>query len=99
MVRSIQFQQNDILHDIKNDLELAQTETWRQRVIGWLSRDVPDPSFEHNIAIKNHAKTTGSWLVNGDDLKRWLTAPNSYLWIHGNGKLAAMSIRPNLSGK
>jgi hypothetical protein len=47
---------------------------------------VPDPSLEHNKALKLHEETTGSWLVDGDDFKQWAVSPNSYAWIHGSGK-------------
>lgn len=55
-------------------------------MINWLSSSVPDPSLEHNKALKLHEETTGSWLVDGDDFKQWAVSPNSYAWIHGSGK-------------
>jgi ankyrin repeat domain-containing protein 50 len=90
MRRSIQFEHSDILADIKKDIEAAQNDTHRQRLVDWLARFIPDPSVEHNSALKKHEETTGSWLLDGDDLKEWSATPNSYLWIHGNGKLTTL---------
>jgi hypothetical protein len=55
-------------------------------LVNWLASSVPDPSIEHNAALGKHEETTGSWLLDGDSLKEWSIAPNSYLWLHGNGK-------------
>lgn len=83
--RSTQFIQSDILQDIKSEIHEAKADSHRAELIKWISKMVPDPSIEHNIAVKKHEETTGSWLVEGHDLERWKTSPNSCLWIHGNG--------------
>jgi hypothetical protein len=81
----MQFEQSDILTDIKNDIVAAQGDGKRIKIVDWLAKSLPDPSIEHNNALKRHEETTGSWLLDGDALKWWSEAPNSFLWIHGNG--------------
>jgi hypothetical protein len=58
----------------------------RQQIIEWLSFAVPDPSKEHNIAREKHEPTTGSWLVESQQVKLWMESKNSLTWLNGGGK-------------
>ncbi|TVY93678.1 hypothetical protein LAWI1_G001865 [Lachnellula willkommii] len=77
------------------DIRLARIDDDRRRIVGWLSKGIPDPSQEHNIARDKHEESTGSWLINdSNDYLGWLTAPNSFLWLNG-GAGAGKSILCN----
>jgi hypothetical protein len=51
-----------------------------------LTKSVPDPSSEHNLAREKHEATTGSWLIEGEELKTWRIGRNSFMWLNGGGK-------------
>ena len=68
----------DISEEIKSEIIAA-------RLISWLSRGVPDPSEERNVARGKHEEATGSWLLESDKFKSWLSSPNSLLWLNGGG--------------
>jgi hypothetical protein len=57
----------------------AQNNDKHRRLIDWLAKSVPDPSLEHNNALKKHEETIGSWFIESDELKEWLKTPNSVL--------------------
>ena len=90
VTRSLQFDHSDILGDIRKDIATAQDSSHRQQLLNWLSKSVPDPSFEHNYALKRYEEATGSWLLDGNALKEWLITPNSFLGIYGNGKFTTL---------
>ncbi|TVY27932.1 Vegetative incompatibility protein HET-E-1 [Lachnellula hyalina] len=78
------FEQFEITADIRADINKAQIQEERRRIIDWLSGGIPNPSQEHNIARDKHEETTGSWLIHdNNDYSGWLTAPNSFLWLNG----------------
>lgn len=76
----------DIITNIRSEIISAQNNESRRRIVGWLSKGVPSPSKEHNLAREKHEETTGSWLIESDDFKNWLSQPNSFLWLNGGGK-------------
>ncbi|RDL32416.1 uncharacterized protein BP5553_08872 [Venustampulla echinocandica] len=77
----------DISEDIRIEIRAARFDKTRHRVISWLSRGVPDPSKEHNLARARHEKTTGSWLIESPSFETWLKTENSLLWLNaGAGK-------------
>ena len=47
----------------------------------WLS--APDPSINHNAAIKKRSLQTGSWFTESHGFARWKIDPSSYLWLYG----------------
>jgi hypothetical protein len=53
----------------------------RRKIHKWLA--APDPSSNHNDTRKLRQPTTGTWFVNGEDFKRWKSALNSFIWLHG----------------
>jgi hypothetical protein len=63
----------------------AQDDVKRQKVLQWLSTSIPNMSVAHNNDAKRRQEFTGSWLLNGRDLEKWSTTPNSFLWLHGAG--------------
>lgn len=76
----------DLGVEIISEIRAAKDDDNRRRIITWLTGDNPDPSKQHHIAREKHEKTTGSWLVDGASFEKWLTAPNSFMWLHGGGK-------------
>jgi hypothetical protein len=77
---SMQFKQSDILTYVRKD---TQSDSKRMRIVGWLAKSLPDPSIELNDALKKHEETTGSWLIDGEELKTWSKALNSSCRLMG----------------
>jgi hypothetical protein len=96
--RNITSKHFDISEDIRAEIRSARENRNRQRIISWLSKGVPDPSEEHNVARAKHEATTGSWFIESDDFKTWHSAPNSFLWLNGGGMLK-FEIKGDLGGK
>jgi hypothetical protein len=79
----------DMIHDIKDirsgilRLEYAMTDAQRQAIYQWL--ECTNPSPLHNLAIKNHERETGTWLLRMPEWLEWLHNPDAtrLLWIHG----------------
>ncbi|EMD34303.1 hypothetical protein CERSUDRAFT_125486, partial [Gelatoporia subvermispora B] len=46
----------------------------------WLSP--PDPSVNHNLALRSCSDGTGAWFTDGEVMGEWKTT-SSLLWIHG----------------
>ncbi|KAF2678771.1 hypothetical protein K458DRAFT_435608 [Lentithecium fluviatile CBS 122367] len=63
--------------DVK-DLALEQR---RIELDHWLSP--PVPSKNHNEALKQHQKGTGSWFLQSDAFVAWKSQRNSFLWLYG----------------
>ncbi|KAF4634189.1 hypothetical protein G7Y89_g3916 [Cudoniella acicularis] len=72
--------------DIRIEIRAARFDETRRRIISWLSRGVPDPSKEHNLARARYEETTGSWLIESPSFETWLKTENSLLWLNGGGK-------------
>ena len=53
----------------------------KQKIHKWLS--APDPSSNHNDAVNKREPETGLWLINGELLRDWKMAPNSFAWLYG----------------
>ncbi|OIW32698.1 hypothetical protein CONLIGDRAFT_642393 [Coniochaeta ligniaria NRRL 30616] len=79
----------DMIHDIKDirsgvhRLEYALTEAEQQEVCRWL--ECTNPSPLHNLAVKNHERETGTWLLRLPEWTEWLQADATrrLLWLHG----------------
>ena len=52
-----------------------------EKVRKWLSP--PDPSSNHNKAVKLHHGNTGDWFLQSDAYKTWLSESGHLLWLHG----------------
>jgi Ankyrin repeats (3 copies)/NACHT domain len=51
------------------------------RIRRWLS--APDPSLNHQKALKQHLQNTGVWFLGSEQYKRWKTDAASFLWLQG----------------
>ncbi|KAB5515073.1 hypothetical protein GE09DRAFT_1046277 [Coniochaeta sp. 2T2.1] len=79
----------DIAHDIKgirlgvDRVEQTLTDAQRQEVYRWL--EITNPSPLHNLAVQNHERETGTWLLRLPRWNEWLHWPDSMrlLWLHG----------------
>ncbi|KAB5576232.1 hypothetical protein GE09DRAFT_1185021 [Coniochaeta sp. 2T2.1] len=79
----------DIGHDIKgirsgvDRVEQTLTDAQRQEVYRWLETTNPSPL--HNLAVQNHERETGTWLLRLPQWNEWLHRPDStqLLWLHG----------------
>lgn len=80
---------------LRKAIEDAQHDRQRKELLDWLSSI--DPSENYNSARDKHEATTGNWLLNGnEDFKRWKTASNSLLWLHGKGTNSIHKLLPTL---
>ena len=52
----------------------------RDDLLRWLLP--PDPSSNHNIALKAHHSGTAQWLFQGSKFREW-ESTGSFLWIRG----------------
>jgi hypothetical protein len=53
----------------------------RGKIERWLSP--PDPSTNHNKAIKQRYEGSGIWFLESDAFAKWKKARNSFLWLYG----------------
>ncbi|KAL2813360.1 ankyrin repeat-containing domain protein [Aspergillus granulosus] len=63
-----------------NRQELAQINQWLAPV---------NVAVNHNSATKLRHQGTGTWFIDGEPFKKWISADNSFLWLHaipGGGK-------------
>ncbi|KAJ0418603.1 ankyrin repeat-containing domain protein [Aspergillus carlsbadensis] len=63
-----------------NRQELAQMNQWLAPV---------NAAVNHNSATKLRHQGTGTWFVDGEPFKKWISEDNSFLWLHaipGGGK-------------
>ncbi|EMD33442.1 hypothetical protein CERSUDRAFT_126170 [Gelatoporia subvermispora B] len=51
-----------------------------QKHRNWLTP--PDPSINHNLALRSYSKGTSAWFIDGQVMGEWKTT-SSLLWIHG----------------
>ncbi|EMD34301.1 hypothetical protein CERSUDRAFT_75873 [Gelatoporia subvermispora B] len=72
-IRSSMDAVGEVLNKIKDD-SIARKHR------SWLSP--PDPSINHNVALRSYSNGTGTWFTDGDVMGEWKTT-NSLLWIHG----------------
>lgn len=81
----LQLKDNKIIQDdiaeVKALLELVRTHQISSSLRDWLK--APDATVNHNAACAKRSPGTGMWLVKGPAFLRWLTDPNSILWLNG----------------
>jgi ankyrin repeat protein len=65
----------------KISMEKLESELQHEKVRQWLVP--PDPSVNHNKALKQRHEGSGIWLLEGDQFLKWKTQPKSFLWLHG----------------
>lgn len=69
------------LDSIKKSLETTILNDLDGKIIQWL--EAPDPSGNFNAAGEKRQQGTGIWLLQNPSFMRWMSANNSFLWIHG----------------
>ncbi|KAF4636123.1 hypothetical protein G7Y89_g1960 [Cudoniella acicularis] len=77
------FKTSNLAKDIKEN---------RRSIAKWLSKSIPDPSQNHNSVRDKCEDTTGAWLLMVDELQRWLTTGNSYIWLNSGGTRGGYNI-------
>ena len=60
-------------------------ERLKKEIIVWLS--TTDPSSHHAEQRRKHQPTTGRWLLTSRDIADWSSTPNSFMWLHGTGRV------------
>lgn len=63
-----------VLHETRTDQVLAIIREWLK---------APNMAINHNATIAKQHCATGMWFIKGDAFQRWLTDPNSFLWLNG----------------
>jgi hypothetical protein len=53
----------------------------REKIERWLSP--PDPSTNHNKALKQRDEGSGAWFLESDAFAKWKKGRNSFLWLCG----------------
>ena len=57
----------------------------KKEIIVWLS--TTDPSTHHAEQRRKHQPTTGRWLLDSKAMAEWSSTQNSYMWLHGTGRV------------
>lgn len=83
--RILQAEHSSILDSIKYDLRQAQLKEEHCKIVSWLSRSLPEVWVDHNSARDTHEKTTGTWLLKGEEFKGWTAYKSSFLWLNSGG--------------
>jgi hypothetical protein len=63
-----------VLHETRTDQVLAIIREWPK---------APDVAISHNTTSAKRHCGTGMWFMKGNAFQRWLTDPNSFLWLNG----------------
>ncbi len=75
----------ELIYKGVNEISLGVTDIQiderRKGIRQWLS--APDPSSNHNKALKDRYATTGDWFLTTDTYSVWLSTPASLLWLYG----------------
>ena len=67
------------------DRQQQGEERLKKDIIVWLS--TTDPSTNHAEQRRKYQPTTGRWLLEGKDMAYWSSTPNSFMWLHGTGRV------------
>lgn len=62
-------------------LVIYEQDSQHKEILQWLT--TINPSENHNDARKQHADSTGGWLLEEDLFMQWQDIPGSLLWLHG----------------
>lgn len=60
---------------------LTILDEYRNKLHSWLSS--PDPSSNHNAALKKKQSNTGQWFIQSKEYASWKRDFNSFIWLHG----------------
>lgn len=69
------------MEESKFTINKLDRDNHQRAVVEWLS--APDPSINHNKALRQRHKGSGSWFLQSKAFTEWKTCPNSSLWLHG----------------
>ena len=72
---------SDTVEVSKCTIKKLDRDSHQREVMGWLS--APDPSINHNKALRQRHKGSGSWFLQSKAFEEWKTCSNSSLWLHG----------------
>ena len=67
------------------DRQQQGEERLKKEIIRWLS--TTDPSAHHAEQRRKYQPTTGRWLLDSKDFAYWRSTPNSFMWLHGTGRV------------
>ncbi|KAK8094948.1 hypothetical protein PG997_001633 [Apiospora hydei] len=70
------------LSRMKGLIKEQQDDAQRKGLQRWLA-EVADPSTNYVVARDKHTKSTGEWILVDERFHRWMSAHNSFLWLHG----------------
>ncbi|KAK0664020.1 ankyrin repeat, PH and SEC7 domain-containing protein secG [Cercophora samala] len=74
----------DDLEDTKAVLKLIRNSQISHELRSWPGLKAPDVSVNYSEACKKRHPETGHWFVkDGVEFTRWLSEPNSFLWLNG----------------
>ncbi|MCJ1385865.1 hypothetical protein MMC17_008989 [Xylographa soralifera] len=63
------------------DSAADRSERYRTSMIKWLT--ATDPSSNYHAALKKHQPSTGEWLLELEQFRKWKDTRSSLLWLHG----------------
>ena len=72
---------SDAVEESKCIIDKLDHDSHQREVVKWLS--APDPSINHNKALRKRHKGSGSWFLQSKAFAEWKTCSNSSLWLHG----------------
>ncbi|EMD33429.1 hypothetical protein CERSUDRAFT_126167 [Gelatoporia subvermispora B] len=72
-LEALQLNMGQTLQELKYDSDV-------QKHRNWLTP--PDPSINHNLALRSYSEGTSAWFIDGQVMGEWKTT-SSLLWIHG----------------
>ncbi len=91
-IRENDFTNQILVEGVLNDVQVTvanttvavkklDTDHKRAKIERWLSP--PDPSINHNKALRQRHEGSGSWLLRSENLWEWKAQRNSFLWLRG----------------
>lgn len=69
------------MNEVRRDLKDQASRKKVKRISEWLLS--PVLSTNHNKALQQRQKGTGSWLIENSAFKNWISKPTAFLWLHG----------------
>jgi hypothetical protein len=72
---------DDNVHAISQDIKEVAFTQKHGEIYRWLSPS--DPSTNFNKALQQRQESTGLWLLQNNQFKKWQSQPNSFLWLYG----------------
>lgn len=72
---------HNVTSRIQDGLERERLSARKKEILSWLS--APDPLTNYRRGQRSRHATTGTWFTESETFLRWLTRPNSILWLYG----------------